>query len=360
MHEYNVKDITTAEIYKVPIGPFFNYCGTTFNNPQKLYTKSLIDLVDTITYTFGKSENSLQAERKSINRDLYMFFVLKYNIFTNIISYLFDNPLLPKSSAVHKFSVARYACIPYSLTFNIENANIKAKYLNATYVRAENPNSTTTLELYNGPLWNGSWRWAFADLLLTDQPKFNVPVSQVQVGLPTSVILSSDLPQVGLPTIGLPTTHIPIFSSTYSSYLPLPHASIGTPAGSGIGLSVKPPSLNTGTNGKHGGKYNIIRNTRRNNRIKRRNIRNTRGKNMKLNKINRINNTKMNINNDMNNADYIKPYVVTNKGNTKDIMFLQQIKPGAVKAHNEMVKMGLLDNLFIKLSGRPLKYKTAN
>ena len=50
----------------------------------------------------------------------------------------------------------------------------------------------------------------------------------------------------------------------------------------------------------------------------------------------------------------------TKRNMNKNISGFRPLDSETLRAYNTAVKIGLLDNFFIKLSGKPVKYKTAN
>lgn len=317
MHEYLITNHETRELYHVPIGPFFNHYSKGFSNPIGLCNKPTIDFMNTLMYASGSTEEEALANPiVKISAAILAHFFIKYTVFQKIFRTIYDVTGLPSPSLLGHFNglnTLKYSTMLKYLHDNSANQGPKSKYFITKYTQAiPNSNVLTEKVLYASPFYHGKWRWSFNDVLSTDE------VISAPFGLPVGLSLVPSM---------LPNSPAPV-NATSQAF------------------------INQLLRGTKGGRHN----TRRNNRIKnrgKRNLKNTR----KNNNMNTRKNNSMNL---LDIDTLVKPTVITNAYSTKDVIYLQAIKPGAVIAHNNMVKSGLLDNFFVKLSGRPLNYKTAN
>jgi hypothetical protein len=326
MCEYQMTDTVTSEVYNIPIGPFFNIFTKGFSNPIALCNPNTINFMNSILYAPGATmDEALERAAIKIDANLMSRFFVKFVIFQKIIQYICSVSGLNPSQFLTEMTgtnMLRYSAVPVY----IQAQGPHSKYFIVKY-QTPQPNSNIPKMniFYNSPLYNGRWRWSYADLLFTDD------VTIRRVGLPIT-----ELPNVGLP-VGLQISP----STLPNSARPI-----------GISSQAFINQLLRGTN-KGGSRTRRIKMTNMR-KINIRNIRKNTRKNNRRIKMNSL------ISNNEELDTLVKPTVVTSSQNPKDVMYLQAIKPGAVIAHNAMVKMGLLNNFFIKFSGRPLTYKTAN
>ncbi len=369
MHEYEIKDMLTGEIYKVPIGPFFNAFTNGFANPIALCNQITIDFINSLIYTSGSTmEETLLKDGIKINAQIMAHFFIKYLTFQKIVLTISSIPGFPKSQFLTEMTGANmlhYSTLPVYLNNVLTSQQEFSKYFIVKYPVAQpNSNIPKMNIFYSTPLYRGKWRWSYADLLFTDGPSV-LPRAR-RVGLLAAPVEGNLTTSASIPAgAGLHSTNVglPIPLST------LPNALVSTNAPTGFRpihsnasrafinqlLRGSNPTADKGANrppNKGGSRYK----TRRNNRIKmtKINIRNIR-KNTRRN----TRNMRKIINRNLVD-DLVKPTIVTFSNSEKDIMYLQAINPGAVIAHNEMVKNGLINGFFIKFSGKPLQYKTAN
>ncbi len=371
MREYAIQDFGDSSeeyLYRIPVGPFYS--------PLKLdivVSDDNNDFVNRVNDIIGIDET--KPEYKQIKKLIFQLYTCYNNlqwIFNKLNEQLFD------PTTLLTFPI-EYAVILSRIVSSQRSIHPPQKPLNLKLVTKSNGST-----IYNAPFYNGEWivhydpmRKAHGPIL---PPGYVPPV--VQVGLPLGQLPPSALPTLANSTgiqVGLPLGQLPL-PKLQPSVFPPAGISLAAPTGFNISpitpLNVGPKSRNklprlpasinglspiitannnnaeipplnlNNLNSKKGGRLNVASPLRNSNILKRNNFtkgkfRNSKNKNMK-------NKTRRNTNNNRNRKM---------NANTQ---YPQPVAPAAINAYNNAVKMGLLNNFFVKFSGKPLKYKTAN
>ncbi len=311
MREYNIKSIEPGsdEIYRIPIGPYYNPLGFETMDDRFSFEEAYLDKV--VSMARLDKRNPVDLEKLSS----IVTYASNYRRLRSVVVGLeknqgitasYQTPDMNNMTAFNIYgTLINIISTPPPLhSFGRTNIvdNRKAKTINIT--------GADGIQHYEGPFYNGEWGIAYDTLSRRSGPILP-PKGSVSYAIPHS-------PMPGLPQIGL---------SLSPSVLP--------PSPPEIGLSLSPsaPGLKGGRLTKNAPNYIMPlinkRNNRKINNLKARNTRNNRRKN--------------------------------NRANTrKNVGGFKPLDNATVNAYNAAIKLGLLDNFFIKFSGKPLKYKTAN